>query len=127
MDSATRELLTRLTGSDTAAARDVLAERQRQVESEGWTPEHDDAYASGAMAQAAGCYAMFAAASDSARAITDLSGSLSALGRPIKGWAAWLQLWPFERKWWKPTNRRRIGKKAAGRLLDGREWNEVPQ
>lgn len=26
----------------TAAARDVLAERRRQVEKEGWTPEHDD-------------------------------------------------------------------------------------
>src|SRR6185369_13587313 len=26
----------------TQAARDVLAERQRQIEKEGWTPEHDD-------------------------------------------------------------------------------------
>lgn len=26
----------------TDAARDVLAERQRQIEAEGWTPEHDD-------------------------------------------------------------------------------------
>lgn len=25
------------------AARDVLAERRRQIEAEGWTPEHDDA------------------------------------------------------------------------------------
>ena len=25
-----------------------------------------------------------------------------------------------------PVNMRRVGKKAAGRLLDGREWNEVP-
>lgn len=24
------------------------------------------------------------------------------------------------------ANARRLGKKAAGRLLDGREWNEVP-
>lgn len=32
MDSATRELLTRLTGSDTAAARDVLAERHCKTE-----------------------------------------------------------------------------------------------
>ncbi|SHI12508.1 hypothetical protein [Pollutimonas bauzanensis] len=28
----------------TAAARDVLAERRRQVEAEGWTPEHDDTH-----------------------------------------------------------------------------------
>ena len=26
----------------------------------------------------------------------------------------------------RPTNFRRVGKKAAGRLLDGREWNEMP-
>jgi len=27
----------------------------------------------------------------------------------------------------KPTNTIRVGKKAAGRLLDGREWNEYPE
>jgi hypothetical protein len=25
-----------------------------------------------------------------------------------------------------PTMMRRVGKKAAGRLLDGREWNQMP-
>ena len=34
----------------THAARDVLAERQRQIEVEGWTPENDDAYQSGDIA-----------------------------------------------------------------------------
>ena len=28
----------------TAAARDVLTERERQQSVEGWTPEHDDAH-----------------------------------------------------------------------------------
>jgi len=41
----------------TAAARDVLAERQRQVEQEGWTPAHDDAYVDGQLASAAVAYA----------------------------------------------------------------------
>ena len=36
----------------THAARDVLAERQRQIEVEGWTPENDDAYQSGDIADA---------------------------------------------------------------------------
>jgi hypothetical protein len=26
-----------------------------------------------------------------------------------------------------PSSGRRVGKKAAGRLLDGREWSEFPQ
>src|SRR5690606_333611 len=38
------------------AARDVLAERRRQIEAEGWTPGHDDKHAEG-LACAAACYA----------------------------------------------------------------------
>lgn len=44
-----------------AAARDVLAERQRQISAEGWTPEHDNAHADGSLACAASCYACAAA------------------------------------------------------------------
>ena len=35
----------------------IRAERQRQVESEGWTPEHDDSHDGGQLALAAICYA----------------------------------------------------------------------
>ncbi len=38
------------------AAQDVLAERQRQVEKEGWTPGHDDEHTDGSLAFAAACY-----------------------------------------------------------------------
>jgi hypothetical protein len=38
------------------AARDVLAERQRQISVEGWVPERDDQYVSDELAQAAACY-----------------------------------------------------------------------
>jgi len=48
----------------TAAARDVLAERQRQVSIEDWTPEHDDAHACGEIAAFAALYAMPSAARD---------------------------------------------------------------
>lgn len=41
----------------TKAAADVLAERRRQIETEGWTPEHDDRHNAGEMALAASCYA----------------------------------------------------------------------
>lgn len=106
-----------LTGTDTAAARDVLAERQRQISAEGWTPEHDNSHGAGQMALAAGCYAMFASVSDSQRASTDMPGGLASLGKPIRGWAAWLQLWPWDRKWWKPTDRRRDLVKAGALIL----------
>lgn len=36
----------------------IAAERRRQVEAEGWTPEHDDGHTQGEIARAAACYAM---------------------------------------------------------------------
>ena len=39
------------------AASDVLAERQRQIDEEGYTPEHDDGHKLGQLAHAAACYA----------------------------------------------------------------------
>jgi hypothetical protein len=42
----------------TQAARDVLAERQRQVSAEGWTTEHDDEHTLGELAIAAACLAV---------------------------------------------------------------------
>lgn len=73
------------------AADDVLAERHRQIVSEGWTPDHDDGYKFGELAAAASCYAI---------------GELR-LGN-----------WPFELDWWKPSDdRRRDLVKAAALLL----------
>lgn len=70
---------------------DVQAERRRQVEAEGWTPEHDDAHSHGEMARAAACYA--------------LAGSSA----PNDGTAALLVslAWPWDEQWWKPTTTRR--------------------
>lgn len=42
----------------TDASRDVLAERQRQITAEGWTPEHDDEHDKGELAVAAAIYAL---------------------------------------------------------------------
>jgi hypothetical protein len=36
---------------------DLYAERRRQVDSEGWTPGHDDGHDRGELAYAAACYA----------------------------------------------------------------------
>ncbi|WP_380238585.1 hypothetical protein [Klebsiella michiganensis] len=81
----------------TAAASDVLAERQRQVTAEGWTAGHDDEYEHGELADAAGCYALSSELFDCA-------------GEPPRPWP-----WPDE--WWKPTNRRRDLVKAGALIL----------
>ena len=62
----------------------IAAERKRQIEVEGWTPDNDDAHISGAMAVAAGCYALFADAFPNA-------------GEPPPQW-------PWDAKWWKPKD-----------------------
>ncbi|WP_281660798.1 hypothetical protein [Microvirgula aerodenitrificans] len=65
------------------AARDVLAERQRQISAEGWTPEHDDCHVKREMACAAACYAL--------PEITAIDG---------------INVWPWEDNWWKPRDHR---------------------
>lgn len=77
----------------------ITAERQRQIEVEGWTPEHDDA-SGGAMALAAASYAMHSVRSPKGRA---------------EWWetSTWLKVWPWSRDWWKPTNPRRDLVKAG--------------
>lgn len=85
---------------ETAAARDVLAERQRQVSAEGWTPEHDDAHTPGTLSQAAGCYIDW----NGWEAEYQTEGS-----RPIN--------WPWDAKWWKPSDERRNLVKAGALIL----------
>ena len=81
------------------AAQDIVAERRRQVEAEGWTPEHDDTHSHGEMAFAAAAYTLHAAATF----------------RPytVPG------VWPWDRSWWKPSegDRRRDLVKAGALIL----------
>ena len=44
----------------TQAVLDVLAERRRQVDAKGWTPEHDDEHVAGELATAGASYALVA-------------------------------------------------------------------
>lgn len=46
---------------ESKALQDVASERQRQIEEEGWTPQHDDEHGDGSLACAASCYACAAA------------------------------------------------------------------
>lgn len=57
--AAKRRELGFLTDEDVpSGAQRIAAERMRQVESEGWTTEHDDEQGRGQLAQAAACYAV---------------------------------------------------------------------
>lgn len=83
-----------------SAVQDVVAERQRQVSAEGWTPEHDDEHADGSMADAAGCYALHAhdTAKDGAKNFVP----------------AW---WPWEPEWYKRSSPRGDLVKAGALIL----------
>jgi hypothetical protein len=84
------------------AARDVLAERRRQVESEGWTPEHDDGHRNGELAYAAAAYA--------GPVWPDRESREECLP-PIQ--------WPWDVKWWRFSvgDPRRNFVKAAALLI----------
>ena len=81
------------------AARDVLAERQRQITAEGWTPEHDDEHGDSEMAEAALCY-------------IDHAIDMSRRGTSILS-----NRWPWQLRWWKPTAPRRDLVKAGALIL----------
>ena len=64
----------------------IAAERQRQIDAEGWTAEHDDGHeAWPGLAQAAACYA-----NEAWMPLTE------SHRKPPRGW-------PWEPQWWKPT------------------------
>lgn len=67
----------------------IAEERQRQIEVEGWTPEHDDHYDSCNLALAAVCYA---------------TPPEEREGK----YFSFQYLWPFWLRWWKPTPNDRI-------------------
>ena len=82
---------------------EIAAERRRQIEAEGWTPEHDDTHRFGEMARAAAFYALHAGWSQHPRAT---------------GWPTFPPgSWPFEDEWWKPKDPRRDLVRAAALIV----------
>ncbi len=61
-------------------ALDILIERCRQIDKEGWSDDHDDQHSSGQLWKAALCY-IFPQLRDEG-------------------------FWPWDEKWWKPKKRR---------------------
>lgn len=91
----------------------IAAERRRQVEAEGWTPEHDDdEHDSGQLAQAAACYAMPPAMRKSS--MMEVPGSTRSPSTVVPV----ARGWPWEPQWWKPSPNDRIRELTkAGALI----------
>jgi len=86
------------------AARDVIAERQRHVDVEGWTPEYDDEHAPGTLALAGAAYAL-----DAGYALDSFVPADADHPEPL--------FWPFCSEWWKPGTPRSGLVKAASLIL----------
>lgn len=75
----------------------IAEERQRQIDSEGWTYQHDDGHHDGELARAAACY---------------------AIPKFWRSCAVLSVLWPWRDTWWKPTPDDRIRELVkAGALI----------
>ena len=77
------------------AMQAVIAERFRQIEVEGWSPEHDEAHEKGELAKAGANYAFYA-----------------GNGAKEVPWA-----WPWNGSWWKPQDFRRDLVRGAALIL----------
>jgi hypothetical protein len=90
------------------AAQDVLAERKRQIEEEGWDVAHDDEHADNSMAHAAACYAAHdAMATQGRKAQVDVAirGECPTWReKTIRVPMCWPSSWHSD--WWKPKDRR---------------------
>lgn len=84
----------------------IAAERKRQVESEGWTAEHDQMHDDGELADAAICYAMSS---------MDMQINIGTAYVKVKAKKA---LWPWAKGWWRPTPHNRVKELVkAGALI----------
>ena len=74
----------------------IAAERQRQIDKEGWDEGHDANHRDGELARAAMCYA-------------DPCAAEEAQGVPAH--------WPWDSMWWKPSRNRERNLVKAGALI----------
>ncbi|WP_422028415.1 hypothetical protein [Pyruvatibacter mobilis] len=83
-------------GTENHAVTDVMIERVRQQQMEGWSPQSDDLYRDDELTMAAVCY------------LNRGTGLLD--GDPP-------QIWPWTLSWWKPKSRRRDLVRAAALVI----------
>ena len=94
------------------AAYDVLAERRRQIEDEGWSPSDDDRRTDYSMAKVAAAYAIAATLEPETRKMVDAHGKLCTPWWIVRMWP---ESWSLS--WLKPTSRRRDLVKAGALII----------
>lgn len=117
-------------GFHSTALADVIAERRRQVQEEGWTAEHDDQHEKCELAKAAVAYAYFATRGDDVREHYN-DGALD-----VRNMVVWKRVWPWSQDWWKPKTQRFDLIRAAALILaeieridrkyDAEQWAPEP-
>ncbi len=75
----------------------IAKERQRHMEIEGWTPEHDDAYHNSELLRAALCYVNW-----------NIAGTRLSVTSGM---------WPWDLSWWKPSDSKIRNLEKAGALI----------
>jgi hypothetical protein len=80
-------------------AERIAAERERQIQQEGWTSDHDDEHVHGELARAAACYVQHAGRD---------------WGEPPHHTPYG---WPWDGQWWKPTGDAICDLTKAGALI----------
>jgi hypothetical protein len=89
----------------------IRAERQRQIDSEGWTPAHDDQHDGRELMAAAMCYFRNAKGEMVLTSCREVNGQ----GRHVV--ARVPMGWPWDSQWWKPKGKRRDLVRAGALML----------
>lgn len=85
---------------------EIEQERERQMDKEGWTPEHDDTHTGGELAMAASLYAKYTTRDEYRK-----------VGRRYQELKSAPAEWPWAPLWWKPKTRRRDLVRAAALIV----------
>ncbi len=85
----------------------IAAERERQINVEHWTPEHDNAHQLGELAGAAAVYALLACGFENPHSIESIRPPVTHKVR----------VWPWADTWWKPSDDPMRNLVKAGALI----------
>jgi hypothetical protein len=85
----------------------IANERRRQIEKEGWTPEHDDAHDEHELYDAAKCYAKPESIRPYRYDYKGIQRNLVPFGEDPDSYTS-LKGWPWKMEWWKPSPENRV-------------------